>query len=156
MDGLNKYSLKLVAEDLCCPLHHIIMLFLMQESFPDSWKYSKVIPLYKKEDELLPKNYRPVSILSPLSKILEKVIYKQIYGYLTRNKILHPNLHGYRQNRSTLTALLQMYEKWVDASNKGQVSGAVFIDLSAAFDLVSAEILMKKLEIYKFGSCFQK
>ena len=89
-----------------------------------------------------------MSILSPLSKVLEKVVYKQLYSYLSRNKILHPNLHGYRQNRSTLTALLQMYDRWAHAADEGQVSGAIFIDLSAAFDLVPPDILLKKLKIY--------
>ena len=83
----------------------------MQEKFPTEWKKAKVIPLHKKEDILEPKNYRPVSILSPLSKVLERVIHDQLYHYLSVNKIIHPSLHAYRKNRSTLTALLQMYEK---------------------------------------------
>ena len=72
----------------------------------------------------------------------------------SRNIILHPNLHGYRKNRSTLTALLQMYDRWVDAAAKGQVSGAVILDLSAAFDLVPPEILLKKLRIYGLETDF--
>ena len=107
-----------------------------------------MIPLHKKECTLVRKNYRPVAILSPLSRILEKHIYEQIYGYFTRNGILHQNMHWYRRNRSTQTALLQMYDRWVYAASQGQVSGSVLLDLSAAFDLVPPSILLKKLEIY--------
>ena len=120
----------------------------MQNKFPKNWKYTKLIPLHKKESKLDRKNYRPVALLPPLSKVLEKVVYLQIYDYFHQNKLFHPNLHGYRQNRSTQTALLQMYDKWVRAASAGQVSGVMLLDLSAAFDLVDSDLLLKKLRIY--------
>ena len=117
-------------------------------------EYSKVLPLHKKESQLVRNNYRPVAILSPLSKILEKIAYSQIYDYFTCNKIFHPNLHGYRSNRSTQTALLQMYDRWVTAAAAGQVSGVMLLDLSAAFDLVEPSILIRKLRIYGLDEDF--
>ena len=107
-----------------------------------------MIPLHKKLSQLEPKNYRPVAILSPLSKVLKKFIYKQMYDYFTNNFIFHPSLHGYRQHRSTQTALLQLYDRWVRAAAAGQVSGVVLLDLSAAFDLVDSKLLIKELKIY--------
>ena len=148
VDGLDSYSVKLGADIIARPLHHIITLSLMQNKFPKGWKYTKLIPLHKKQSRLERKNYRPVALLSPLSKILEKVVYLQLYNYLSSNKIFHPNLHGYRHGRSTQTALLQMYDRWVRAAAAGQVSGVILIDLSAAFDLVDSELLLKKLKIY--------
>ena len=149
IDGLDNFIIKIASDLILDPLHHIIVLSIMQEKFPSDWKLAKVIPLHKKEDTLSPKNYRPVSILSPISKVLERVVYNQLYKYFSANKILHTSLHGYRQNRSTLTALLQMYEKWAHAASDGKVSGAVFLDLSAAFDLMPPDILQKKLRIYR-------
>ena len=134
-----------VADVIDKPLHHVITLSILQKRFPTSWKLIKVIPLHKKHSKLEMKNYRPVAILSPLSKIPEKNIYEQIYGYFTVNKIFHPNLHGYRQNRSTQTALLSMYDRWVRAAAGGQVSGVILLDLRAAFDLVDPGILIKRI-----------
>ena len=148
LDELDNFCIKLAADILDKPVHHIITMSIMQSKFPRSWKLSKVIPLHKKLCPFEMKNYRPVSILSPLSKILEKVVYEQLYDYMSRNKIFHQNLHGYRQHRSTQTALLTMYDRWVKAAAAGQVSGAVLLDLSAAFDLVDPELLVKKLRIY--------
>ena len=148
VDELDSYSVKLSADHIAVPLHHIITLSLMHKKFPSGWKYTKLIPLHKKLCQLEPKNYRPVAILSPLSKVLEKIVYLQLYDYFTFNKLFHPNLHGYRKNRSTQTALLQMYDRWVRAASEGQVSGVILIDLSAAFDLVDSDILIKKLKIY--------
>ena len=138
VDELDNFAVKISADYIANPLHHIITLSIMQNKFPASWKYSKIIPLHKKLSKLERKNYRPVAILSPLSKILEKIIYLQMYEYFTSNKIFHPNMHGYRQNRSTKTALIQMYDRWVRAAAAGQVSGVILIDLSAAFDLVES------------------
>ena len=91
-----------------------------------------------------------MAILSPLSKVLEKIIYEQIYSYFSSNQLFHPNLHGYRKNLSTQTALLQMYDKWVRAAAAGQLSGVVLLDLSAAFDLVDPDLLLQKLRAYGF------
>ena len=154
IDELDSYAVKLSAEIIAHPLHHVFTLSMMQNKFPTCWKYTKLIPLHKKLSKLEMKNYRPIAILSPLSKVLEKIVYLQVYEYFTANKLFHPNLHGYRQNRSTLTALLQMYDRWVRAASASQVSGVVLIDLSAAFDLVDSNILLNKLKIYGFDSCF--
>ena len=154
VDELDNYAIKISADHIAEPLHHIITLSIMQNKFPTSWKSTKLIPLHKKLGRLERKNYRPVAILSPLSKILEKVVYIQIYEYFSSNKLFHPNLHGYRQNRSTQTALLQMYDRSVRAAAAGQVSGVILIDLSAAFDLVDSDLLLKKLKIYGLDDNF--
>ena len=148
MDQLDNYAVKLAAHHIAGPLHHVITLSVLQEKFPTSWKYTKIVPLHKKKSPLKRENYRPVAILSPLSKVLEKIFYEHIYNYFDRNNLFHPSLHGYRRGRSTMTALLSMYDKWVQAATKGQVSGVVLVDLSAAFDLVSPALLVKKLKIY--------
>ena len=92
------------------------------------------------------------SILSPLSKVLERVIYEQIYAYFSRNGIFHPNLMGFRKNRSTLTAAPQMYDRWVSGARQGKVNGVILLDLSAAFDLVDSKLLVEKLKIYSMLS----
>ena len=148
IDELDSYCVKIAADVIAEPLHHVICLSIIQHKFPTSWKYSKLIPLHKKDSKLQAKNYRPVAILSPFSKILEKIAYEQIYNYFTRNKLFHPDLHGYRQHRSTQTALITMYDRWVKAAMKGQVSGVILLDLSAAFDLVEPDLLVQKLKIY--------
>ena len=139
---LDKYSVKLVADVIAKPLHHVISLSILQEKFPECWKQTKIVPLHKKGSVLSKENYRPAAILSPFSKVLEKVVYHQIYSYFERNRILHPSLHGYRKGRSTMTALLSLYERWVKAATKGQLSRVVLVDLSAAFDLVTSYLLL--------------
>ena len=147
-DGLDNYCVKVSADIIAGPLHHIISLSIMQNKFPTSWKFAKVVPLHKKDSVLERKNYRPVAILSPLGKIVEKIAYEQIYNHFSKNKIFHENLQGYRENRSTQTALLQMYDRWVRAAHAGRVTGVVLLDLSAAFDLVDHQLLLDKLGVY--------
>ena len=147
VDGLDNYTVKLAADSIAKPLHYIITLSRWQQKFPSDWKFSKVIPLHKINDPLDMKNYRPVALLSPLSKVLEKIVFDEIYEYFSKNNLFHPSLHGYRKNRSTQTAMLQLYDKWVRAAASSKVSGAVLLDLSAAFDLVDPTLLLKKLKL---------
>ena len=75
-------------------LTHVINLSLSAAKFPAEWKKAKVIPLLKKGDPLCPSNYRPVALLPILSKVLEKVVFKQVLEYVEENGILHPSHHG--------------------------------------------------------------
>ena len=96
IDFIDTAIVKLVANEILPALTHIINLSISNSIFPTMWKHSKVVPLLKKGDPLLAKNYRPVALLPILSKILEKVVFKQIVKYLDDNKLLSHNHHGSR------------------------------------------------------------
>ena len=82
-----------------------------------------------------------------MSKILEKVVFSQLVEYLEENRIIHPNLHGSRAGHDTSTALLHMYDKWVEELEGNKMVGVLFCDQSAAFDLCDHGILIDKLEL---------
>ena len=154
LDQVDTSTLKLVKTEILPAVTHIMNLSIISRKFPTSWKKSKVIPLHKKGDLLDPKNYRPVAIVPILSKILEKVIFLQMIGYLNENNLLHPNHHAYRAHHNTTTALIQMYDTWLEAAEAGTMAGVCLLDMSAAFDVVDHGLLIKKLALYGFQEDF--
>ena len=150
LDFIDTKIIKLIRLEILPALTHIINLSISEQQFPDSWKKIKVIPLHKNGDTLDPKNYRPVAIIPILSKVLERVMFNQIIKYLSENNLLHPNHHSYRQHHNTTTALIQMYDTWITAVDAGELAGVCLLDMSAAFDLVDHDLLLKKLRLYGF------
>ena len=150
LDNVDCSVLKLAKKELIPALTHIVNLSISQGVFPAVWKTAKIIPLHKKNDTTSPQNYRPVALLSVLSKILERAIFLQIVKYMDENSLFHPSHHGFRKNHNTTTALLEMMEQWVENIDKKRVGAAVMLDLSAAFDVVDKEILLSKMQVYGF------
>ena len=150
LDDIDTNTLKLIIHDILPAFTHIINLSLTTLTFPKSWKLAKVIPLLKKGDPLNPQNYRPVALLSVLSKVLERVIFMQVVKYMDKNSLFHPSHHGSRAGHSTSTALIEMYDSWVESVEKGSMAGVMMIDLSAAFDLVDHPLLLQKLQLLGF------
>ena len=152
--NIDTHIVKLIKTEILPAITHVINLSISSKKFPTAWKKSKVVPLHKKGDTLNPKNYRPVAIVPILSKILERIIFNQMIQYLNQNNLLHPNHHAYRAEHNTTTALVQMYDGWVQAVEAEQLAGACMLDMSAAFDLVDHELLIQKLAIYGFDDNF--
>ena len=118
-------------------------------SYPLSLKLADVTPIHKTSERILKKNYRPVSLIPILSKIYEKNMYDPIYLYI--EKYLSPYLFGYRKGHSTQQCLLVMIEMWRKALDEKKIAGGVLTDLSKAFDCLSHDLLIAKLEAYGFG-----
>ena len=85
-----------------------------------------------------------MALLSVVSKVVERIMYEQLVKYLS--DLFHPNHHGFRSNHSTATALIHLYDLWMQALDSGQFAAALFLDLSAGFDVVNIPILLSKLE----------
>ena len=116
--------------------------------FADKLEVVKVIALHKKGATDNPSNYRPISLLSILSKIFEKLAHKRFYNFLEVNKILHALQFGFRKKHSTLHTLISMTEHIKNMINSGNHKCGIFIDIKKAFDTVNHGFLLKKLEQY--------
>ena len=147
-DGLSMKIIKLFDENFLSAFALIINQSLTTGIFPDNLKIAKVLPIYKKDDETLFDNYRPISILPAISKLFERVVYNQLYEYFALNNLLYYSQHGFRKLHSTETAALEFIDKILKHLDSGKLPIAVFIDLSKAFDTIDHKILLYKLQYY--------
>ena len=147
-DELPPGMLKDCREFIVDPLHHIVNLSLQTSTVPTVWKRAKIVPIFKSGDQTQTENYRPISVLPILSKLVEKAVHLQFLKYLEENKLLSDSQYGYRAQRSTQHATTLFVDNIREAAEKGQMVGALFLDLSKAFDTISHDIIINKLQNY--------
>ncbi len=145
MEKINIKLLKDPSEIIAPSITKLINRSIQNHTFPSSRKCSKVFPLYKSGDRANATNYRPISVLPALSKLMEKAVYTQLYDYLTEHNILNDNQFGFSRKCSTTTALSSFADEILASMEKREVCGAVFLDLSKAFDTVDHAVMLKKL-----------
>ena len=117
--------------------------------YPSVWRHALVTPTFKSGDPDEITNYRPISILPILSKIIEKVVANQLMDFLEANKLLSNTQHGFRRGLSTETALLDVANKIYDNMDHNKITLLTLCDLSKAFDSVNHELLLSKLKSVK-------
>ena len=147
--GLDEIPARFIrdgASVLKIPITFIVNLSLSSGKVPDDMKVARVKPLYKKNSSLEAGNYRPVSILSIVSKILEKCVHSQLHQFLDSNDILYKFQSGFRSKFSTDTCLIHLYDYLKTKTSKGLYTGMLLLDLQKAFDTVDHDILCRKLE----------
>lgn len=147
-DTLNNSLLKYIIEGITDPLVHILNSSLEKGIFPDNMKLAKIIPLFKSGDNSELGNYRPISILPTLSKVLEKIVAGRLRKFLETKHLLYDKQFGFRSGHSTELAINHLYGQICKSIDKGDYSCGIFLDLSKAFDTVDTDILLSKMEKY--------
>jgi hypothetical protein len=150
-DGVSNRILRECAESLCFPLSRLFNLSFQHGTFPTCWKLANVVPIFKKNDRQLVNNYRPVSLLCTMSKVLERIVHTRLYEYLTTNNLLTDNNSGFKRSDSTVNQLLLISQKITEALDNKNDACLVFLDISKAFDKVWHRGLLFKLRQFGLG-----
>ena len=149
--GIDKISarfLRMAAPAISDSLAKIINLSFTQGKFPSGWKIAKVTPIYKSGTESDPSNYRPISVLPVVSKIIERHMHDSLYAYLINHNLIYSRQSGFRKWHSSETALIKIIDYLLLNLHKNQLSGMVLVDYRKAFDMVDHTLLLEKLRLY--------
>ena len=132
------------------PITHILSQSLSSGIVPEQMKIAKVVPIYKSSDQNTFKNYRSVSLLPAFSKLLEKIVFRQLMTFLTEHKIFYEHQYGFRPKHSTIHPIIHLLNHCASSSSKNdpEVTLAIPCDLSKAFDVIHNDILLNKLNNY--------
>ena len=150
VDTIDSYSLKIAAPLIEDALEHLINLSIQSSKFPSLWKPQLICPQHKKSDKFSVENYRPVSHLVEIGKLVEREVNAQVVDHFISHGLFHKNLHGGIPNHSTDTALIQLHDMFLQAAQSKKLTAALLLDQSAAYDLLDHAILLDKLVVYNF------
>ena len=139
------------AQILAKPISELCNFSMPLGSFLDACKIAKVKPIFKKGSKTNPPNYRPISLLPLLCKVLKRVVRDQTEEFLSLNKILYDYQSGFRKNHSTNTCLSFLNDKILKGFDDSLVTGMILIDLEKAFETINHDIILKKLGIIGFS-----
>ena len=145
-----------MCKELVTPLCLIANMSFAKGIHPDKLKIAKIIPIFKKGSKLIPSNYRPISLLSNINKIMEKIVYSRVFSFLDKNKIFYKQQYGFRPKYSTNHAIIDITEKIRETLDKNKIAAGVFVDFQKAFDTVNHKILIKKLKHYGIRGTLNK
>ena len=148
IDKLSARMLKSAAPIIAPSIAKLINYSFSKSVFPQRWKTAKVFPLFKGGDLDNVNNYRPISVLPVLSKVIERHVHDTLYSYLCDNNLIYPEQSGFRKRHSTETALIKVIDELLFNLDEDRVSGMILIDYCKAFDMVDHSILLQKLQLY--------
>ena len=155
-DKINNILLKKLNKELSDPIAMICNNLLKSGIFPTQMKTAIVVPLYKSKGCDYVNNYRPISLLMTISKLLEKVIYSRVYGFLTETKQIYDSQYGFCSGHSCENAISEVLGEIVKALQNGKTTVCILLDLSKAFDSLEHEMILKKMDRYGLrGVCLQ-
>ena len=162
-DGLPGIVLKKIGPTISYFLSLLFNLSLKSSKIPWQWKTGYITPIYKKSSRNNVNSYRPISITSTLSRLLEKIICNQLINHLHSNNLISPNQHGFLPQRSTSTQLVGALNEWINQYNENKPVHVIYTDIAKAFDSVSHPKLLEVVksygitdEILKWIECFLK
>ena len=151
-DEISAKILKACNDTIAPILTQIINLGYKTSIFPDRLKSAIIKPIFKTDDPNLITNYRPISILTILSKIFERAAVDQMISFLEKYELINKNQHAYRKFHNTITCLFEVLQKIYTALDNKKIIAIASLDLSKAFDSISHKLLLKKLPGLGFGN----